>query len=92
MRTAMAMPDVLSDFIAQGATVVTGTPQELATLSEMSSLLGIDRQVRRRPDGMTSPPERAGEEVKGSLCRHGGALHATVAWPRRHDDPVPRRS
>ena len=32
MRTVMAMPDVLSDFIAQGATVETGTPLELAAL------------------------------------------------------------
>jgi tripartite-type tricarboxylate transporter receptor subunit TctC len=32
MRAVMAMPDVLSDFIAQGATVETSTPQELAAL------------------------------------------------------------
>lgn len=32
MRTVMAMPDVLSDFIAQGATVETTDPQELSAL------------------------------------------------------------
>ncbi|MGQ3301138.1 Bug family tripartite tricarboxylate transporter substrate binding protein [Reyranella sp.] len=32
MCTVMAMPDVLSDFTAQGATVETSTPQELAAL------------------------------------------------------------
>lgn len=32
MRTVMAMPDVLSDFVAQGATVETGTPQELTAM------------------------------------------------------------
>jgi len=32
MRAVMAMPDVLSDFVAQGATVETGTPQELAAM------------------------------------------------------------
>lgn len=47
MRTAMAMPDVLSDFTAQGATVETGTPQELATLfrDELASWGSIVRSA-----------------------------------------------
>lgn len=52
LRDVMALPDVQADFVAQGATVDTGSPQELSTLigQELSSWKAVVQAAGVRLD------------------------------------------